>query len=236
MDTLSGMTSQEFSPPRIRQSLRPLDASTEAVQDGYPRHSDYDLNSLAVGPVALRPAAVLVPLVMRPEGHTVLLTRRTDHLHHHPGQVSFPGGRLEDDDDGLLAAALREAHEEIGLAPPWVEPAGLLDQYETVTRFLVTPVVGFVRPGFELTLDAFEVAEAFEVPLAFVMDPRNHQVHSRVRNGQRRHYYVFEYRQYYIWGATAGMLMNFYRRLHGLRGPMRPVDAAASVPLSEPGD
>jgi 8-oxo-dGTP pyrophosphatase MutT (NUDIX family) len=216
------MMSKEFSPLQIRQSLRPLDESRAGQGGPAPRHSDFDLNGPAALVDDLRPAAVLVPLVDRPGGQTVLLTRRTDHLHHHPGQVSFPGGRLEGGDDGLLGAALREAHEEIGLAKSFVEPAGLLDDYETVTRFLVTPVVGFVQPGFELILDEFEVAEAFEVPLAFVLDADNHQVHSRTHNGQRRRYFVFEYEQHYIWGATAGMLMNFYRRLHGLCGPTRP--------------
>ena len=147
---------------------------------------------------------------------------RTEHLQHHAGQVSFPGGRVEGDDEGILGAALREAEEEIGLAPGYIEPLGLLDDYETVTHFLVTPVVSIVKPGFTLTLDTFEVADAFEVPLSFLLDPDNHQIHSRIRNGERRRYYVFEYGERYIWGATAGMLMNFYRRLHGLDGPMRP--------------
>lgn len=199
-----------------------MDAHGAAETHGQPRHSDYDLNEPPRTAARLRPAAVLVPLVERSQSYTVLLTQRTDHLHHHPGQVSFPGGRLEQADAGPVDAALRETEEEIGLAPGFVEPVGLLDDYETVTGFLVTPVVSFVTPGFDLELDSYEVADAFEVPLDFILNPHNHQVHSRMRNGTERRYYVIEYRHRYIWGATAGMLMNLYRRLHGLSGPMRP--------------
>lgn len=207
---------------RIRTSLRALESPAGLDAAHRPRHSDFDLNRAPGEEAALRPAAVLVPLVDREDGLTVLLTQRTDHLHHHAGQICFPGGRLEADDDGLVGAALREAREEIGLEPAHVEPVGLLDDYETVTGFLVTPVVAFVEPRFELELDTFEVAEAFEVPLAFLLDPGNHQIHSRMRHSERRRYYVFEYGERYIWGATAGMLMNLYRRLNGLTGPMRP--------------
>jgi len=216
------MTANELEPARWRTVLRPLDAPAGVDAAEEARHSDFDLNGPAALPEGLKPAAVLVPLVARAEGYTVLLTQRTEHLQHHAGQVSFPGGRVEGDDEGILGAALREAEEEIGLAPGYVEPIGLLDDYETVTRFLVTPVVSIVDPGFTLTLDAFEVADAFEVPLSFLLDPSNHQIHSRIRHGERRRYYVFEYGDRYIWGATAGMLMNFYRRLQGLTGPMRP--------------
>jgi 8-oxo-dGTP pyrophosphatase MutT (NUDIX family) len=217
------------SPERIRGCLRALHEQAGLAARERARHSDFDLNApLATPQRNLRAAAVLVPLIAHDSGFTVLLTQRTDHLHHHAGQVSFPGGRLEGSDRGPVDTALRETHEEVGLAPHWIEPVGMLDDYETVTGFLVTPVVSFVRPGFALALDAFEVADAFEVPLQFVLDPANHQVHSRIRNGERRHYYVFEYRERYIWGATAGMLMNFYRRLHGLSGPMRP--AGTEVP------
>jgi len=221
------MTEHPVSAARIRSSLRPLDAPA-GPGAREPRHGDHDLNDSAAAGTPLAPAAVLVPLIAREQGWTVLLTRRTEHLHHHAGQVSFPGGRVEDGDGGALRAALREAEEEIGLEPARVEPIGLLDDYETVTRFLVTPVVGLVRPGFRLALDPYEVADAFEVPLAFLLDPANHQIHSRTRNGRRRRYYVFEYGERYIWGATAGMLMNFYRRLHGLRGPMRPPSQPAA--------
>lgn len=166
------------------------------------------------------PAAVLVPLVERPEGFTVLLTQRTAHLEHHAGQISFPGGRAEDHDRGPVETALREAEEEIGLHRRHVrEIAGFLDLYQTVTGFLVTPVVGFVEPPFELTLDAFEVAEAFEVPLKFVLDPRHHEYRGMYYKGQQRRYYVIPYQNRFIWGATAAMLVGFARRL---RNPLLP--------------
>jgi 8-oxo-dGTP pyrophosphatase MutT (NUDIX family) len=160
-----------------------------------------------------KPAAVLVPLVQHRHGTTVLLTQRTDHLHHHPGQVSFPGGRVEQRDASPIRTALRETEEEIGLASELVEVAGYLDPYQTVTGFRVIPVVGFVRPGFELELDSFEVARVFEVPLSFVLDPVNHERHHREVRGQRRQFYVLPYLDHYIWGATAAMLVNLYEKL-----------------------
>ena len=165
---------------------------------------------------ALTPASVLVPLVEWPDGFTVLLTQRTAHLEHHAGQISFPGGRAEAGDDGPVGTALREAEEEIGLDRRHVtEIAGFLDLYQTVTGFLVTPVVAFLTPPFELALDAFEVAEAFEVPLAFILDPRNHERRSMVYQGQPRSYYVIPFEDRFIWGATAAMLVDFARRLTG---------------------
>jgi 8-oxo-dGTP pyrophosphatase MutT (NUDIX family) len=161
------------------------------------------------------PAAVLVPLVQHTDGITVLLTQRTDHLHHHPGQVSFPGGRVEAQDQHPVSTALRETQEEIGLCPDFVEVAGFLDPYQTVTGFRVTPVVAFVRPGFSLELDPFEVAHAFEVPLRLVLDPRNHVRRHREVRGKRRYFYVLPYRDYYIWGATAAMLVNLHDKLSG---------------------
>ena len=199
---------------RIRESIRPdLEPQPEAAPT-----SDFDLDPAGADlrPAnGLKPAAVLVPLVERDE-LTVLLTRRTEHLRAHAGQISFPGGRVEADDRDAVDTALREAEEEIGLAPNNVEVAGFLDTYETRTGFHITPVVGFVTPEFELALDRYEVAEAFEVPLDFLFDPANHQRHSRVYNGARRYYFAMPYGEYYIWGATAGMLMNLYRRVHGL--------------------
>lgn len=162
---------------------------------------------------SLRPAAVLVPLVQRPAGLTVLLTQRTDHLNNHAGQVSFPGGRLEDDDPGPEACALRETEEETGLSPDRVEILGRLDDYVTVTGFRVVPVVALVTSPFTLTPDPFEVAEVFEVPLAFLLDPANHKVVDRRVNGRPRPYYAMPYDRFYIWGATAGMLMNLYNVL-----------------------
>lgn len=165
----------------------------------------------------LRPAAVLVPLVPRDGELTVLLTRRTDHLHHHPGQISFPGGRVEDTDVSPVMTALRETEEEIGLDPDRVELLGELPEYCTGTGFRVTPVVGLVHPPFELRLDDFEVAEAFEVPLAHFLDPLNHQRHHMEYQGRMREYYAMPYGDYFIWGATAGILVSLYRFLGGSR-------------------
>jgi 8-oxo-dGTP pyrophosphatase MutT (NUDIX family) len=154
------------------------------------------------------PAAVLVGMVDRPDGLTVLLTQRTAHLTDHAGQISLPGGRIEDSDPDPIHAALREAEEEVGLPRTHVEVIGRLDTYITGTGFEITPVVGLVRPSFELRLDAFEVAEAFEVPLAFIVDPANHERHSRELRGHTRSFFVLPYNDRYIWGATAAMLVN----------------------------
>ena len=167
----------------------------------------------------VRPAAVLVPLVRRPEGLTVLLTRRTDHLNDHAGQVSFPGGRTDPEDADAVATALREAHEEVGIAADEVEVIGRLPTYTTVTAYEVTPVVGLLHPPRSLAMDAFEVAEVFEVPLAFLMDPANHQRHSFTFQDISRQFLSMPWSrdpaadQYFIWGATAAMLRNLYRFL-----------------------
>ena len=193
---------------QVERAVRALDDLPRGDELG-----DRDLNPWLLRAHPRRPAAVLVPIVERAHGHTVLLTRRADHLHDHPGQVSFPGGRLDDADRGPIDAALRETAEEIGLGREYVELAGLLDGYETVTGYGVTPVVAFIRPGFSLTLDAFEVAEAFEVPLAFFLDETSRRLHSGLREGRRRYFYAFEYADRCIWGATAGMLVNLQRRI-----------------------
>lgn len=161
----------------------------------------------------LRPAAVLVPIVLRESEPTLLLTRRTDHLHHHPGQVSFPGGRVEAQDTSPIETALRETEEEISLARRHVELLGCLPQYRTGTGFDVTPVVGLVTPPFELSPDAFEVAEVFEVPLSFLLDEANHQLHRVEVRGKLREYYAMPYGDYFIWGATAGIIMSLHRAL-----------------------
>ena len=181
-------------------------------------HGDYAVAGVDPEERFLTPAAVLVPLVERREGLTVLLTQRTDHLIHHGGQISFPGGRVEEHDTGPVETALRETEEEIGLERHYVEVIGFLDLYQTVTGFLITPVVSFVAPGFQLKPDPFEVAEVFEVPLSFILDPRNHELRSRVYKGQERRFYVLPYENRYIWGATAAMLVSFARRLKGCQG------------------
>jgi 8-oxo-dGTP pyrophosphatase MutT (NUDIX family) len=169
-------------------------------------------------------AAVLVPLVQREDGLHVLLTRRTEHLREHGGQVSFPGGRVEAHDDDLAGTALRETHEEVGLPRECVEIIGQMPVYTTVTHFVVTPVVALVQPPFELVLDTFEVAEAFETPLAFLMDPAHHRRHVVSFAGGERQFLSMPWqgrgadgapREYFIWGATAAMLRNLYRFLAG---------------------
>ncbi len=167
-------------------------------------------------------ASVLVPLVQRGDELTVLLTQRTDHLTDHPGQVSFPGGRAEPEDRDAVATALREAQEEVGLLPSQVDVFGTLPEYITGTGFIVTPVVGFVLPGFALKPDSFEVAEVFEVPLAFLMNPANHRWHAVEFEGARREFLSMPWmgvdahgqpKRYFVWGATAAMLRNLYRFL-----------------------
>jgi 8-oxo-dGTP pyrophosphatase MutT (NUDIX family) len=167
---------------------------------------------------ARRPASVLVPIVQRPQELSVLFTRRTANLREHSGQISFPGGRAEPHDASPEATALREAEEEIGLDPRRVEVLGKLSDYHTRTDYRVTPVVGLVATGFELRLDAREVEEVFEVPLSFLLDPAHHERHWREFQGRRVHYFAIPYRDYYIWGATASMLVNFYRFLAQQRG------------------
>jgi 8-oxo-dGTP pyrophosphatase MutT (NUDIX family) len=163
----------------------------------------------------IRPAAVLVPLVEHDSGLTVLLTRRADALRNHSGQIAFPGGRC---DPGELPwqTALREAEEEIGLDPAHVTLAGLSSVYRTGTGFDITPVIGFVEPGFTLTANPGEVADIFETPFAFLMDPENHQRRVwRQADGGTRHYYAMTHEDREIWGATAGMLRELYERLYG---------------------
>jgi len=171
------------------------------------------------GDQPLTPAAVLFPIVLRDDGHTVLLTQRTAHLRDHAGQISFPGGRVEEDDRTPIETALRETEEEIGLSRERIEIVGFLPEYRTGTGFRVTPVVALVRPPFDLQPDPFEVAEIFEVPLAFLIDPANHQQHSLHYRGALRNYFAMPYGEYFIWGATAGMIRSLSERLGLLPAP-----------------
>ena len=182
------------------------DAMLEARIDG-------PVSETRPGRVALdrppTPAAVLVPLVEHDDGMTVLLTQRTDHLAHHPGQISFPGGRLEEADGGdHVIAALRETEEEVGLSRERVTLLGRLDTYITGTGFAITPVVGVVEPPFAVSPDPFEVAEVFDVPLQFLLDPENHKLNRVVVEGRHRPFWSMTWEQRVIWGATAGILVN----------------------------
>lgn len=154
------------------------------------------------------PAAVLIPIVDRPTGLTILLTQRTAHLRDHPGQISFPGGRHEPQDASPQATALREAAEEVGIRPDQVEVLGCLPEYCTSTGFCVTPVVGLVTPPLNLQLDDFEVAEVFETPLPFLLDAANYRRESLLYRGEQRVFWAVPWQERYIWGATAGMLVS----------------------------
>jgi len=179
-----------------------------------PKRGDYDLNpqNRPAEKIDLKPAAVLLPLVLRHEPH-VLLTQRTHHLTRHAGQVAFPGGRADANDISLVETALRETQEETGIDPAFVTVAGFLDAYETGTGYAILPVVGLLSDGFALSPHAVEVAEIFEVPLAFLLDPANKQQQSREFQGRLRSFYSFTYEVHYIWGATAAMLLNFAERI-----------------------
>ena len=178
--------------------------------------SDDDMNKRArmiPDGVVTKPASVLIPIILRESGPSVMLTQRTAHLSSHAGQIAFPGGR-QDDGETALAAALRETMEETGLESAYISPLGYLDGYLTITRYMVTPVVALVREGFDLQAHAHEVDDIFEVPLAFLMTPANCQTQSREYQGMVRHFYVYPHGERYIWGATAGMIKNLYDRLY----------------------
>jgi 8-oxo-dGTP pyrophosphatase MutT (NUDIX family) len=163
-------------------------------------------------PTIENPAAVLVPIVARTRPH-VLLTLRPEEMSLHAGQICFPGGRFQSGDRDLLHTALREAEEETGISPGSVEVAGYLDPYDTITGYTVIPVVGLLREGFALLPNPKEVVEIFEVPLAHLLDPANHERRSRIRNGAQREFYAIRFEDRLIWGATAGMIVNLSRRL-----------------------
>lgn len=185
---------------RLRRALHSEPhASAQVLEDGVGSDAEQ---------AALIRAAVLFPIVLHADCPTVLLTQRTAHLKDHPGQISFPGGRTEPEDATPAHTALREAEEEVGLRAGHVEIAGYLPEYLTSTGFRVTPVVAFVTPPFDLRPDPFEVAEVFEVPLTFLLDPANHQQHSLHHRGKLRYYHAMPYGDYFIWGATAGMIVS----------------------------
>jgi 8-oxo-dGTP pyrophosphatase MutT (NUDIX family) len=181
-----------------------------------PKRGDHDVDPVMqqiaeVRPI--RPAAVLVPVVDHPEP-TVLLTQRSAHLPDHPGQVSFPGGKIDQGDESPRASALREADEEIGLTAKHIEPIGYLDLYMTTLGYRIVPVVARLTPGFQLKLNTNEVDATFEVPLSYLMDQNNVQRHSREWKGMTRHYYAITFGERYIWGVTAGILRNLHERIY----------------------
>ncbi|WP_187428552.1 CoA pyrophosphatase [Roseobacter fucihabitans] len=185
-----------------------LDALRAALARPGRPSSDFDLNPETVLPAGrkLRPAGVLAPVVQRADGLHLLLTKRSSALKHHPGQIAFPGGKQDEADADVIAAALREAHEEIGLPPENVDVLGTLPAHETVTGFIVTPVIGVITRDFTITPEKDEVDEVFSVPLAHVLDAERYVIESRRWRGAKRSYYAVPYGPYYIWGATARML------------------------------
>jgi 8-oxo-dGTP pyrophosphatase MutT (NUDIX family) len=207
-------TASFFDRARARLTLEIPPALTDPSAAG--ARGDLDLNPnmwVRAGVKATKPAAVLVPVIDRSEP-TVLLTQRTDGLASHAGQIAFPGGRIEPTDTNPVAAALREAREETGLASALVEPIGYLDLYLTFSGFRILPTVARVKPDFALTLNPTEVVETFEVPLEFLMTPANHQRKTRDWNGLQRDYYAIPFESHYIWGITAGILRNLYDRVY----------------------
>lgn len=196
-----------------------IERHLDPLEEGEPSTiaSDFDLgpNAFPNEPAEFTPAAVLVGLIEREAGYTVLLTRRSDTLRRHTGQVALPGGRC-DPGETVWTTALREAHEEVGLHPDYVSLAGLSSPYRTGTGYLVTPVVGFIKPGFTLAANPDEVAHIFETPFGFLMDPTNYEEHERqAPTGEIRRFYAMTHEEQYIWGATAGMLRALYERLYG---------------------
>ena len=206
-ESLVGVAAQALDVDRLRAVLMPLGAYTVgAGDDGCAENADAD-------DAGLTPASVLFPIVLRPHAPSVLLTLRNETLRDHPGQISFPGGRVEPQDRSPQETALREAEEEIGLGARHVEIVGYLPDYRTVTGFRVTPVVALVTPPFDLSPDPREVAEVFEVPFSFLMDAANHQQRTLAYRGTLRHYVAMPYGDYFIWGATAAIIAMLSRAL-----------------------
>lgn len=213
-DDLVGSGHDFFARSLARLTLDVPAALTDPTQTAV--RGDLDLDPLLweqMDVQPLRPAAVLIPVIDRPEPR-VILTQRTSHLPNHPGQIAFPGGSIDPEDASPAAAALREAQEEIGLDPQLVEPIGYIDLYLTFSGYRILPLVARVATDYAMTLNAHEVEDAFEVPLAFLMDAQNHALHSREWKGIMRRFYAMPYGDRYIWGVTAGILRNLYERIY----------------------
>jgi 8-oxo-dGTP pyrophosphatase MutT (NUDIX family) len=212
----SKTTADFFERARARLDLDVPAALTDPAAQGI-RRGDLDLDPVLwerAGVQATKPASVLIPVIDRSEP-TVLLTLRTAELTSHAGQIAFPGGRIDPNDESPVAAAMREAKEEIGLIPTLIEPLGYLDLYLTFSGFRILPTVARIKPDFSLVLNPWEVVETFEVPLAFLMTPANQQRKTRDWKGIEREYYAIPYGERYIWGITAGILRNLYERIYG---------------------
>lgn len=207
-----GLTDDDFE-RRARRHLG-FDLPPDLFETRDSHGGDHDVDATLRPSMPLRPAAVLIAVVCHPGGATVILTQRPQGMRDHSGQIAFPGGKIEAADASPLAAALREAQEEIGLAADRIVPLGYLDPYVTGTGFMVIPVVAKVLPPFALSLDPREVADVFEVPLAFLMNVENHQPHARTIAGRQRRFYAIPFENRFIWGATAGMLRNLHARLY----------------------
>ncbi|HXK53261.1 MAG TPA: CoA pyrophosphatase [Hyphomicrobiales bacterium] len=203
---------------RARARLSPLPFEAPPSQGVAGLRGDHIMNPMSTPSprrlAQLRSAAVLVPVMVREGEATLLLTQRTEELPAHAGQVAFPGGKVEEEDETPLHAALREAQEEIGLPPDHAEPLGYLRPYHTTSGFKVIPVVAAVTPGFDIVPDESEVAAVFEVPLSFLMNPANHQRHSRIWRGMRRFFFAMPYENRYIWGITAGIIRELYDEVY----------------------
>ena len=196
---------------RLRRAVRALDDPPQP-----PGWNATDFPELWSDGAALRSAAVLVPIVHREGNLSMLFTRRNERMRHHAGQVSFPGGAVESGDADVIAAALRETHEETGIAADFVQPFGYLDCFDTISGFCVAPVIGLVREGFEMAPDPDEVAEVFEVPLDFILAPHCMQRNEILWQGRPREIFEFDYGGRRIWGATAAILQNLLRRLEAV--------------------
>jgi 8-oxo-dGTP pyrophosphatase MutT (NUDIX family) len=215
LDEVKSPTHEFFERARSRLNLEVPPELTD-LEATVRIRGDLDLDPVMwekAGVKATKPAAVLVPVVARAEP-VVLLTQRTPDLRSHSGQVAFPGGKIDPDDASPRAAALREATEEIGLDRKFVEPIGYLDLYLTFSGFRILPLVARVDPGYRLSINPGEVADAFEVPLDFLMEPANHQRLKRDWKGIERQYYAMPFGERYIWGVTAGILRNLYERIY----------------------